>query len=43
MMGGFHEYTLHPEEYVFGALNLYIDIVSLFVHILKIIHACLND
>nr|BAN20562.1 nmda receptor glutamate-binding chain [Riptortus pedestris] len=37
MMGGKHKYALSPEEYVFAALNLYLDIVNLFLYILQII------
>lgn len=39
MMGGKHKYTLSPEEYVFAALNLYLDIINLFIYILTIIGA----
>ena len=37
MMGGGKKYSLSPEDYVFAALNLYIDIVMLFMYILQII------
>jgi len=37
MMGGSKKYSLSPEEYVFAALNLYIDIIMLYMHILQII------
>jgi len=37
MMGGNHKYSLDPEEYVFAALNLYLDIINLFLYILQII------
>ncbi|XP_063222030.1 protein lifeguard 1-like isoform X4 [Bacillus rossius redtenbacheri] len=37
MMGGKHRYSLSPEEYIFAALNLYLDIVNIFVYILTII------
>lgn len=37
MMGGQHQYALSPEEYIFAALNLYLDIVNLFLFILSII------
>jgi len=39
MMGGNHKYALDPEEYVFAALNLYLDIINLFLYILQIIGA----
>ena len=31
------QYSLSPEEYVFAALNLYLDIINLFMYILQII------
>ena len=37
MMGGKKRYTISPEEYIFAALNLYIDIITLFLYILEII------
>lgn len=29
--------SLSPEEYVFGALNLYLDIINIFLYILQIV------
>jgi len=37
LIGGNHKYSLGPEEYVFAALNLYLDIVNLFSYLLMII------
>lgn len=37
MMGGKHKYTLDPEEYVFASLNLYLDIINLFMMILSLV------
>jgi hypothetical protein len=37
MMGGKHKYSISPEEYIFAALNLYLDIVNMFIYILTII------
>lgn len=37
MMGGKHKYALDPEEYIFAALNIYLDVVNLFMYILMII------
>lgn len=37
MMGGKHKYSISPEEYIFAALNLYLDIVNIFLYILTII------
>ncbi|XP_023940953.1 protein lifeguard 1 [Bicyclus anynana] len=39
MMGGKHKYSISPEEYIFAALNLYLDIVNIFLFILTIIGA----
>ena len=39
MMGGTHKFSISPEEYIFAALNLYLDIVNLFLYILTIIGA----
>lgn len=39
MMGGKHKYSISPEEYIFAALNLYLDIVNIFMYILTIIGA----
>jgi len=37
MIGGNHKVSISPEEYVFAALNLYLDIVNIFLYILSII------
>ncbi|KAK2154077.1 hypothetical protein LSH36_277g00004 [Paralvinella palmiformis] len=37
MLGGKHKYSLSPEEYIFAALNLYLDIINLFMFILSLI------
>ncbi|CAG0883259.1 unnamed protein product [Cyprideis torosa] len=31
MLGGNHKYSISPEEYIFAALNLYLDIINLFI------------
>lgn len=38
-MGGKHKYSISPEEYIFAALNLYIDIVNIFMYVLTILSA----
>jgi len=43
MMGGSHKYALSPEEYVFAALNLYLDVINLFMYILMIVGAVRGD
>ncbi|XP_014672396.1 PREDICTED: protein lifeguard 1-like [Priapulus caudatus] len=42
MIGGKHKYSLSPEEYVFAALNLYLDIINLFLYLLMIIKNAQN-
>ncbi|XP_070536863.1 protein lifeguard 1-like isoform X1 [Ptychodera flava] len=37
MMGGSHKYSISPEEYIFAALNLYLDIINLFLMILLLV------
>lgn len=39
MIGGKHKYAISPEEYIFAALNLYLDIINLFLFILSIVGA----
>ncbi|XP_077290207.1 protein lifeguard 1-like isoform X4 [Arctopsyche grandis] len=39
MMGGNHKYSISPEEYIFAALNLYLDVINIFMYILTIIGA----
>ncbi|KAG7229417.1 hypothetical protein INR49_012808 [Caranx melampygus] len=41
ILGGKHrKYQVSPEEYVFAALNLYLDIVNLFLLLLQLIGLC---
>jgi len=37
MMGGKHQYSIDPEEYIFATLNLYLDIINLFLMILSLV------
>lgn len=37
MLGGKHKYSISPEEYIFAALNLYLDIVNIFIYILALV------
>ncbi|XP_014248304.1 protein lifeguard 1-like [Cimex lectularius] len=39
MIGKNHKYAISPEEYIFAALSLYLDIINLFLYILTIIGA----
>ena len=43
MMGGKHEYALDPEEYIFASLNIYLDVINLFLYILMIVGAAKSD
>lgn len=36
IMGG-HKYAISPDEYVFATLNLYLDVINLFLYILQIL------
>ncbi|KAM9308066.1 protein lifeguard 2-like [Gastrophryne carolinensis] len=40
IIGGKHRYSLSPEDYIFAALNIYIDIVNLFMLLLQIFGLC---
>lgn len=42
MLGGKHKYSISPEEYIFAALNLYLDIVNIFLYILAIVGGSRN-
>ncbi|XP_035294078.1 protein lifeguard 2 [Cricetulus griseus] len=37
MVGGRYHYEVDPEEYIFAALNIYVDIINLFIFILDLI------
>lgn len=43
IIGGNRKIVISPEEYIFAALNLYLDIVPMFLHILSIIGAPSHD
>jgi protein lifeguard len=43
MIGGNHKHSISPEEYVFAALNIYMDIVNIFMYILTIIGTSSRD
>ena len=36
MMGGNHKYSISPEEYIFAAIAIYLDILNIFLYILRI-------
>jgi FtsH-binding integral membrane protein len=37
LIGGYHKYSISPEEYIFAALNIYLDIINIFIFILSIV------
>jgi len=39
MMGGEHKFSISPEEYIFAALALYLDIINIFMYVLKFVGA----
>lgn len=43
MMGGGKMYAISPEEYIFAALNLYLDIINMFLYILQLVSAASGD
>merc|ERR1719282_1234942 len=43
MLGGKHKYSLSPEEYIFAALNLYLDVTQLFMYILMVVGGARSD
>lgn len=43
ILGGNHKYSISPEEYIFAALNLYLDIIQLFLYLLRILRYLNND
>ena len=43
MMGGKHAYSLSPEEYIFASLNIYLDVINLFLYILMIVGGSRSD
>ncbi|MEE6466616.1 hypothetical protein FKM82_007010 [Ascaphus truei] len=40
ILGGKHRYSISPEDYIFAALNIYLDIVNLFLLLLQIFGLC---
>ncbi|RNA44168.1 lifeguard 1-like [Brachionus plicatilis] len=39
MLGGKHKYSISPEDYIMAALNIYVDIINLFLLILRLVSA----
>lgn len=40
IIGGKHRYSVSPEDYIFAALNIYVDIINLFLLLLTIFGLC---
>lgn len=38
LIGGEHQNKVSPDEYVFGAISIYLDIINLFLHILRLLN-----
>ena len=38
MVGGRHKVSIGVDEYIFAALNLYLDIINIFIYVLQIIN-----
>lgn len=43
MVGGRHKFAITPEEYIFAALTLYMDVITLFLYILEIVSRASGD
>lgn len=43
MVGGRHKFSITPEEYIFAALTLYMDVITLFLYILEIVSRVTGD
>ncbi|XP_053966597.1 protein lifeguard 1-like [Anastrepha ludens] len=37
MIGGNHKYAISPEDYIFAALSIYMDVINLFLYILNLL------
>lgn len=43
IVGGSHKNQISPEEYIFGAITLFTDIINIFLFILQLLNASSND
>lgn len=43
IIGGNHKETISPEEYIFGAITLFTDIINIFLFILQLLNSANND
>jgi hypothetical protein len=37
IVGGQHQYKMSPDDYVMAAITVYLDILQLFVHLLRLL------
>ncbi|CAG7726349.1 unnamed protein product [Allacma fusca] len=42
LLGGKHKYSISPEEYIFAALSIYLDIINIFLYILQLVDSARN-
>jgi FtsH-binding integral membrane protein len=42
LIGGKHKFAISPEEYIFAALSIYLDIINIFIFILQIVDSARN-
>ncbi|XP_072268954.1 protein lifeguard 3-like [Pyxicephalus adspersus] len=40
ILGGKHRYTVNPEDYIFATLNIYVDVINLFIFLLQLFGLC---
>ncbi|KXZ53842.1 hypothetical protein GPECTOR_6g760 [Gonium pectorale] len=43
LLGGEHQYAVSPDEYVMGAIAIYLDIINLFMHLLRLLNGANRD
>jgi len=43
MIGGDHKYSISPEEYIFAALAIYLDIINIFMYLLRFVGAARSN
>ena len=37
LVGGGRTYEISPEDYIYAAMSIYVDIIGLFIHILELL------
>lgn len=37
LVGGSHKFQISPEDYIFGALTIYLDIIQIFLYIMQLL------